>query len=287
MASGAVYTISIYVKAGEDNTVGLSIADSNFGAGGVVATADLGALTTSNVFNATSSLTSVGNGWYRFVVTSTTTLSTTGTPRCYVYNPTTGDGYSGIYIWGAQIEQGSFPTSYIATSGSSATRNADSAEMTGTNFSSWYRQDEGTVYADWVIKDTTSETDASHNIVSFLKTSSTERMSLRIGFSGFRRGRYFALDAGSTFEYSLNGASDESTSGKVVLAFSQNEDFVASEDGASVISDATGNISDFNLDRMHIGRLSTPIEYLNGHLRKLAFYPKRLPNATLQALTEE
>jgi hypothetical protein len=58
----------------------------------------------------------------------------------------TGDGYSGIYIWGAQLEAGAFPTSYIKTEASQVTRSADSASMTGTNFSEWYRQDEGTVY---------------------------------------------------------------------------------------------------------------------------------------------
>jgi hypothetical protein len=56
----------------------------------------------------------------------------------------TGDGYSGIYIWGAQLEAGAFPTSYIPTVASQVTRSADSASMTGTNFSDWYRADEGT-----------------------------------------------------------------------------------------------------------------------------------------------
>ena len=36
-----------------------------------------------------------------------------------------GDGTSGIYIWGAQLEEGSYATSYIPTNGGTATRLAD------------------------------------------------------------------------------------------------------------------------------------------------------------------
>ena len=104
------------------------------------------------------SIVDVGNGWYRCIITFTT-VSTSGAvinPVIYLIdnaNATraagmTGDGYSGIFIWGAQLEQGSFPTSYIKTSGASATRSADNASITGENFSSWYRQDEGSLYSE-------------------------------------------------------------------------------------------------------------------------------------------
>ena len=59
--------------------------------------------------------------------------------------PYTGDGASGIYIWGAQVELGSFPTSYIPTVASEVTRAADVAQIAGANFSSWYNQNEGTM----------------------------------------------------------------------------------------------------------------------------------------------
>jgi hypothetical protein len=51
----------------------------------------------------------------------------------------------------AQLEIGSFRSSYIPTEGSAVTRAADVASISGTNFSSWYRQDEGTVFYDTTI----------------------------------------------------------------------------------------------------------------------------------------
>ena len=54
-----------------------------------------------------------------------------------------GDGSSGMYFWGAQMEAGSFPTSYIPTSGSTVTRAADLTKIIGTNFTDFYNQTEG------------------------------------------------------------------------------------------------------------------------------------------------
>ena len=54
-----------------------------------------------------------------------------------------------LYIWGPQIEVGSFPTSYIPTSGSTATRSKDDALITGGSFESWINKNEGTWLIDF------------------------------------------------------------------------------------------------------------------------------------------
>jgi hypothetical protein len=86
----------------------------------------------------------------RFFTTGTTTGTLTGTGLMFLQlNYTTGQVVDfTIRVGYPQLEQGAFATSVIPTSGTAATRAADVASISGSNFSSWYRQDEGTVFAD-------------------------------------------------------------------------------------------------------------------------------------------
>lgn len=80
--------------------------------------------------------------WQRFTVTYTSTggAGNFGLRLRGTVTPDTAD----ILVWGAQLEAGSFATSYIPTIASTVTRSADVATITGQNFGQWHRQDEGT-----------------------------------------------------------------------------------------------------------------------------------------------
>jgi hypothetical protein len=100
------------------------------------------------------------NNWYKI------TISTTDPDGFFYVIPMisdnnnitpaefSGDGTSGILAWGAQVEAGSYPTSYIPTLGASVTRLADTASKTG--ISSLIGQTAGTVFADLTITKPTS-----------------------------------------------------------------------------------------------------------------------------------
>ena len=105
---------------------------------------------TSGSSNAT--IEGFGNGWFKCSFTTTRTGSSqiywcfrtiNATPDVQTY---AGDGTSGFYLWGAQLEAGSYATSYIPTTSASVTRNADVISKTG--ISSLIGQTEGTLFVE-------------------------------------------------------------------------------------------------------------------------------------------
>jgi hypothetical protein len=121
--SAVTYTRSIYAKAAERSILQIYLNNAN-PVGNPYFNFDLSAGTiTSGGSGATATITSIGNGWYR-CTTTWTSLGGTGNLNLYkiALNTTdtraqtyTGDGASGLYIWGAQLEQRSTVTAYTPT----------------------------------------------------------------------------------------------------------------------------------------------------------------------------
>ena len=153
-ASSITYTYSIFAKKGEWNESRLYITDNSSFVNRVqffvsLENGEIIQATTSGTFSSASGSSQYyGNGWYRLFVTFTTGTETSLSARIYSMSSTatTGDGTSGIYIYGAQLEEGSYPTSYIPTSGSAVTRVADVCEGAGN--SDVFNDSEGVLYAE-------------------------------------------------------------------------------------------------------------------------------------------
>jgi hypothetical protein len=91
----------------------------------------------------------VGNGWYLCSITATPTTTTTSPIFIASLNDNgnafyQGDGTSGIYIWGAQLERSKDPSSYIPTLDSTVIRSSDNVFVEGDKFENFFNPNEGT-----------------------------------------------------------------------------------------------------------------------------------------------
>lgn len=151
VVSGLQYTYSIFVKKsdlGQDRNLSFYIGGTN---GSISFNTTDGTFFNIGSVDSYSS-ESYGNGWWRLQFTDTS-VSTSFNVIAILNNGSTiytGDGVSGIYIYGAQLEQGSYATSYIPTSGQSGgvTRVADSSSQTPP--SGIIGQTEGTIFVDFI-----------------------------------------------------------------------------------------------------------------------------------------
>jgi hypothetical protein len=225
----------------------------------------------------TSPGVSYGNGWYRLSVNLGTSPSTNGFNffSLYVFSNLSNNRY--CEFAGFQVEKGSFPTSYIPTSGSTVTRAADEASITGSNFSSWYNQSEGTVYFDF---DSYGKPyDSTAQVLSIRNSTPTEFIEVYTGNSS-TDGITLNVAAGRQFAFYTRNTVDN---GKYALALQQ-DNFAVSKNGLTPLVDTSGSMTSI-VDQVYIGGLGTNNQ-LNGHISRLTYYPKRLPDIELQQLTK-
>ena len=241
-----------------------------------------------------------GNGWYRCELTvSNLTCSIyakkgeldfigiqllNSSVYLYALNSTYNQTSTtdGIYVWGAQLET-SFPTSYIPTSGSTVTRAADVASITGTNFSSWYNQSEGTLLLDSAPLSFTSDDGTNGSAVfisdNYINNFISVQNDPRTGGGG--RASVYASGS-SQFNSGFMGSGIKKRS--TALAY-QEDNFAASTDGVTAVAGTSGSLP--VVDRMRIGIYppTTPDFFANGHISRFSYYSERLTDTQLEAIT--
>lgn len=269
-SSGIAVTASAYMKYRSGaSIVGIGVYDNTQGNRYVYFDLSNGTISSSDS-GTSGTITSVGNGWYRCTNTKTV-QNASGGMSFYASN-----GACNIYTWGAQLEVGAFATSYIATTSASATRTADQPIMSGSNFTNWYNQAEGTIYLDYA----NANVDSGTRLLEIWQGSPFS-IPVEIASDGstwsaktYNYGAYqVSLSLGST-----------SASGKLIYSIKTNN-FTACANGGTVNSQTSGLLG--QATELNIGftnRAGTETQ-LNGCIKKLAYYPLRLSNTNLQALT--
>jgi hypothetical protein len=270
-----VYTFSVYVKAATRTIVALNFSYAN----GVFSTFDTRAWfnlsngTVGTVVNALgATIAPIGsNGWYRCTLTSN---SYSGASRKCLIASSTADGsvtHNGnetdaIYIWGAQLEAGSFPTSYIPTTSSTVTRAAD-VSTSARDFDSWYNQSEGTWYGE--VKKPYPTTQRLFEVGD----STTNQYSVSIRPSP--TSTFFARYA--------SGATTVNHSYPAKFAFADSvTDFQGCVNGTLSTLNSTGSSPTDN--KLVIGGVITGTASDNS-IARLTYWPRRLQDSTLQSLT--
>ena len=271
-ANTATYTATVYVKyLSGSTTVRLRLALT--GGTAVAKFVSINASTGAFVAgDANYTITNAGNGWFR--VSADATNNSTNTSAAFQIF-TTNDTVStnAIFIYGAQLEAGSFATSYIPTVASTVTRSADVATMTGTNFSSWYNQSEGTIVwsGDFAVN-------SSNRLVSI--DAGIAARTADIYGTGSNALSYYKTSDAQQIQFGSGVALNTVFTAAVAIKLN---DYIGAVNGVTGGSDtATGAVA--VADRLSIGHWNNGGQ-LNGHIRQIAYYNTRLPNASLQTLT--
>jgi hypothetical protein len=291
VTSGQNNTTTVYLKYGTQRYVSLVYPSAT--STRLWATFDLLNGTITGSWANVATITAVGNGWYRCSVVEA--AGATGSAYLELQFNSTGvnpswptttqpAAYAGIgsyfYAWGMQGEAGAFPSSYIPTTSAAATRASDVATMSGSNFSSWYNNSEGTFYTE------VSFALAPYNVSNtyhFECSDGTSNNRL-IGFTGGSVASLFVTPYGQTGAVSIYTAAAPSVNISYRCGFLiETNNFAVTASAVVPQTDNSGLMP--AVDRMNIGSNYSSTEQLNGWLKKLSYYPQAVTSAQLQALT--
>ena len=187
----------------------------------------------------------------------------TGTSNAqYIYRYATHSG-KGFKISGVMLEESSVPTSYIPTSGSTVTRQADDLVISGSDFD-FYNQSEGTIYFEG---NSNGITDPRLFEFSDGTTSNRTKIDINDG-SNFRTS---VVNNGSVIVSEEVSFTDAESLFRAALSFKVN-DLEGNLNGVSVINETPASLP--TLDQLHVGsNHDGGANYLNGHIKRLIYWP--------------
>jgi hypothetical protein len=225
-------------------------------------------------------VTNAGNGWWRVQIAASSGITAGDNLVGYI-------GFAGgvqtagnhLFAWGAQLEAGPAVTSYIPTVASQVTRTSDQPTIGAPNFAPWYNSSEGTLVTEF---DVVGLNSVSESPATISDGTSNNLVNAFVNTGGIT---FITVISGGVTSASMNaGAITLNTPIKLATVYRVN-DFAVSQNGAVPTVDTAGAVP-VGANRLDIGWAANYGGlFLNGHLRRLFFYPTRLTNAQLQALS--
>jgi len=288
--AGTTYSFSFFVKAGTTSWCYLIFSDrtahsngwyfdvTNGAVGGVA-----GLSAGTNVTRVSSTILPAANGFWRCQVTLTVANSAIyyATVGVVAANNNAGAAAGNtIFVWGAQLEAGAFPTSYIPTVASTVTRAADVASITGANFSSWYNANAGTLLA---YQRSLAGQDAYQTATFGLSSNNTAAQFIAIEATNDYN-RFYVYGNGNTAINNIYAPVTPGTLTKDALAYANN-DVAAVRNGGTVAIDTSVGIPIASIDRAGLGYDVSFGLQKQKTIARLAYYPVRLAGLALQYIT--
>ena len=279
------YTATVYFKSAENTqayirfggVTGSPYIIYNLSTQAIVSTSGL----TSN------SITSMGNGWYKVSATVIVTFLTTAVTLMMIPSTGytigaqnlpvfTGNGTNGGFIWGAQFELGSSPTSYIPTTAATVTRNADVISKTG--ISSLIGPTEGTIYAE--INNTLMTSYSTGYVMRIFADASNEVWIRKESGSNKYTAKW---RANSVDVYTESNISVLNGNNKIAIAYKTGNSAVYLN-GTQIGTSASTGAFAVAPSQIGIGSSSTA-DFFNDRIELATVFPTRLTNAQLATLT--
>jgi len=259
VSASTVYTFSFWVKRGTATALSYSIVNNN---------------TTSNIVAPTSYYNQTSSAWARVSFTFTTPV---GCTSIAIYTLRDGGSTGTVLLWGAQLEAGSFATSYIQTMAGSAVRSADVCSITGADFTSFWNNNEGTVYAS-------GDPRASGGAVSTYLMANSGANTNQISIYRNAGSNFYGVASSGSYTANISASSASGSFNKIAGAYITNNARAAFNNVLGTPD--TSVIVPTNLNRFNIGSSSTAsTEFANGCIAEIKYFRKPLSNAKLQALT--
>lgn len=281
--TAASHTASVFLKKFNQTWCALYLFNGTVGIRHWINLDTLTAGTSANIgagIAAPLTLTNYGNGWVRASMTWTADATawsfyiacarSNGGATTYA-----GDGTSGLYAWGAQVEAGAYATSYIPTLGAAVTRLADACSKTG--ISSLIGQTEGTLFGEVVLNDNSVSTAIR------LRNSATGLYNdtIALEFSDTRQPQVITLTSGVT-QVNIVGTALSTGTHKIAFAYKLN-DFALYADGVQIGTSSSGTVP-IGMNEIYID------QFIDGGIRNASqkqtlLFKTRLTNAQLAELT--
>ena len=242
------YTVSCYIKS-----------DSNI-------TIKMGGAAASTPINVTTE-------WVRHTVTQTNGAGTTAYPQL------TSNGTAGtVYVYGFQLEQGSYPTSYIPTSGSTVTRNQETYTKTG--ISDKINSEEGVLFVEIA---GLVDADTYDRVISLSDNSTTNRVEMKLSSGGSIKGRFDSASSDITLAETGLTASNFN---KIALVWSSGKcalfiNGVKEQEDLTFNTFASDVLFDLSFDSAYLGGSSN----FYGKVKQLQVYKTALSDPELVTLT--